>query len=84
MHKVILVNDDYIPIEFVIDVLQRFFSYDVEHVTQLILAVHYWGKATRGALTAEVAETKVAMASKYVRESEHPLLCAPEKTRMQT
>ena len=61
MYKVILVNDDYTPMEFVIDVLQKFFSYDVERATQLMLAVHYQGKAICGVFTAEVAETKVAM-----------------------
>ncbi|ESC19509.1 ATP-dependent Clp protease adaptor protein ClpS [Salmonella enterica subsp. enterica serovar Agona str. 0322] len=60
MYKVILVNDDYTPMEFVIDVLQKFFSYDVERATQLMLAVHYQGKAICGVFTAEVAETKVA------------------------
>ncbi|EBL8966138.1 TPA: ATP-dependent Clp protease ATP-binding subunit ClpA [Salmonella enterica subsp. enterica serovar Paratyphi A] len=74
MYKVILVNDDYTPMEFVIDVLQKFFSYDVERATQLMLAVHYQGKAICGVFTAEVAETKVAMVNKYARENEHPLL----------
>ncbi len=54
MYKVILVNDDYTPMEFVIDVLQKFFSYDVERATQLMLAVHYQGKAICGVFTAEV------------------------------
>ncbi|EGF2682501.1 ATP-dependent Clp protease adapter ClpS [Escherichia coli] len=79
MYKVILVNDDYTPMEFVIDVLQKFFSYDVERATQLMLAVHYQGKAICGVFTAEVAETKVAMVNKYARENEHPLLCTLEK-----
>ena len=65
--------------EFVIDVLQKFFSYDVERATQLMLAVHYQGKAICGVFTAEVAETKVAMVNKYARENEHPLLCTLEK-----
>ena len=79
MYKVILVNDDYTPMEFVIDVLQKFFSYDVERATQLMLGVHYQGKAICGVFTAEVAETKVAMVNKYARENEHPLLCTLEK-----
>ena len=79
MYKVILVNDDYTPMESVIDVLQKFFSYDVERATQLMLAVHYQGKAICGVFTAEVAETKVAMVNKYARENEHPLLCTLEK-----
>ena len=78
MYKVILMNDDYTPMEFVIDVLQKFFSYDVERATQLMLTVHYRGKAICGVFTAEVAETKVAMVNKYARENEHPLLCTLE------
>ena len=79
MYKVILVNDDYTPMEFVIDVLQKFFSYDVERATQLMLTVHNEGKAICGVFTAEVAETKVAMVNQYARENEHPLLCTLEK-----
>jgi len=60
MYKVILNNDDYTPMEFVIDVLQKFFSYDIERATQLMLKVHYHGKAVCGVFTAEVAETKYA------------------------
>ncbi|EOU1336852.1 ATP-dependent Clp protease adapter ClpS [Cronobacter malonaticus] len=79
MYKVILMNDDYTPMEFVIDVLQKFFSYDVERATQLMLTVHYQGKAICGVFTAEVAETKVALVNKYARENDHPLLCTLEK-----
>jgi ATP-dependent Clp protease adaptor protein ClpS len=79
MYKVMLMNDDYTPMEFVIDVLQKFFSYDVERATQLMLTVHYHGKAICGVFTAEVAETKVAMVNEYARENEHPLLCTLEK-----
>ncbi|MBK4714776.1 MULTISPECIES: ATP-dependent Clp protease adapter ClpS [Tenebrionibacter/Tenebrionicola group] len=78
MYKVILMNDDYTPMEFVIDVLQKFFSYDVERATQLMLTVHYQGKAICGVYTAEVAETKVVMVNKYAREHEYPLLCTQE------
>ncbi|WON78181.1 ATP-dependent Clp protease adapter ClpS [Serratia sp. UGAL515B_01] len=79
MYKVILNNDDYTPMEFVIDVLQKFFSYDVERATQLMLTVHYKGKAICGVFTAEVAETKVVYVNRYARENEHPLLCTLEK-----
>ena len=79
MYKVILNNDDYTPMEFVIDVLQKFFSYDIERATQLMLKVHYQGKAICGVYTAEVAETKVAQVNKYAKENEHPLLCTLEK-----
>lgn len=79
MYKVILINDDYTPMEFVIDVLQKFFSYDVERATQLMLRVHYQGKAVCGIYTAEVAETKAVHVNLYARENEHPLLCTLEK-----
>ena len=75
-----LMNDDTQPMEFYIDVLQKvLFSYDVERATQLMLTVHYRGKAICGIFTAEVAETKVAMVNDYARENEHPLLCTLEK-----
>lgn len=79
MYKVILNNDDYTPMEFVIDVLQKFFSYDIERATQLMLNVHYQGKAICGVFTAEVAETKAVHVNSYARENEHPLLCTLEK-----
>lgn len=79
MYKVILINDDYTPMEFVIDVLQKFFSYDVERATQLMLRVHYQGKAVCGIYTAEVAATKAVHVNRYARENEHPLLCTLEK-----
>ena len=79
MYKVILNNDDYTPMDFVIEVLQKFFSMDLEKATQLMLSVHYEGKAICGTFTAEVAETKVAQVMMYAREHEHPLLCTMEK-----
>ncbi|MDC9598274.1 ATP-dependent Clp protease adapter ClpS [Xenorhabdus anantnagensis] len=79
MYKVILNNDDYTPMEFVVDVLQKFFSYDVERATQLMLDVHQKGKAVCGIYTAEVAETKAAQVNMYAKEHEHPLLCTLEK-----
>lgn len=79
MYKVILNNDDYTPMEFVVDVLQRFFAYDIERATALMLTVHYQGRAICGVFTAEVAETKVAHVNRYARENEHPLLCTLEK-----
>ena len=79
MYKVILNNDDYTPMDFVIEVLQKFFSMDLEKATQLMLSVHYEGKAICGTFTAEVAETKVAQVMMYAREHEHRLLCTMEK-----
>lgn len=79
MYKVLLMNDDYTPMDFVVDVLQRFFAFDTERATQLMLAVHYQGKAICGIFSAEIAEMKVAVVMKYAREHDHPLLCAMEK-----
>ncbi|WP_118986316.1 ATP-dependent Clp protease adapter ClpS [Photorhabdus sp. CRCIA-P01] len=79
MYQVILNNDDYTPMEFVVDVLRKFFSYEIERATQLMLDVHYQGKAVCGVYTAEVAETKTAQVNMYAREHGHPLLCTLEK-----
>lgn len=80
MYKIIIINDDYTPMEFVVNVLQKFFSYNVEHATQLMLKVHHQGKAVCGIYTAEVAETKAIQVNRYARGNEHPLLCTLEKT----
>ena len=79
MYKVVLNNDDYTPMEFVIDVLQKFFSMDIEKATHLMLTVHYEGKAVCGIYSAEIAEMKVTQVMKYARENQHPLLCTMEK-----
>lgn len=75
MYHVVLNNDDYTPMDFVIDILSRFFSMDLESATQVMLKVHYEGKAICGTYTAEVAETKVMQVRMYAKENEHPLLC---------
>lgn len=79
MYKVILHNDDYTPMDFVVEVLQKFFNLDIDQATQIMLAVHYRGKAVCGTYTAEIAETKVMLVNRYAREHEHPLLCTLEK-----
>lgn len=79
LYKVILNNDDYTPMEFVIEVLQRFFSMDLEKASQLMLMVHYEGKAICGVFSAEVAEMKVSQLMMYAKEHQHPLLCTMEK-----
>ena len=61
------------------EVLQRFFSMDLEKATQLMLAVHYEGKAVCGIYSSEVAEMKVAQVMMYAKEHQHPLLCTMEK-----
>lgn len=79
MYQVILNNDDYTPMDFVIEILGRFFAMDLERATQVMLQVHYDGKAVCGTYTAEIAETKVAQVMAYSKENEHPLLCTMEQ-----
>jgi ATP-dependent Clp protease adaptor protein ClpS len=78
MYKVMLNNDDYTPMDFVIEVLMRFFSLDSEKAHQLMLTVHYHGKAVCGIYTAEIAETKVMQVNQYSRKHQHPLMCTME------
>ncbi|MFT5542689.1 MAG: ATP-dependent Clp protease adaptor protein ClpS [Glaciecola sp.] len=78
MYKVMLNNDDYTPMDFVIEVLVTFFSIDSEKANQLMLAVHYQGKAVCGIYTAEIAETKVMQVNQYSRKNQHPLMCSME------
>jgi ATP-dependent Clp protease adaptor protein ClpS len=79
LYHVILMNDDYTPMDFVIEILKRFFAMDIDKATQVMLKVHYEGKAVCGTYTAEVAEMKVAQVTVYSREHEHPLLCIMER-----
>jgi ATP-dependent Clp protease adaptor protein ClpS len=74
MYKVILLNDDYTPMEFVIEVLQVFFTMNREKATQIMLAVHTAGRATCGIFTMDVAETKSAQINAYAQECQHPLI----------
>jgi ATP-dependent Clp protease adaptor protein ClpS len=79
MYKVVLHNDDYTPMDFVIDVLSRFFNMQYEKASEVMLQVHYEGKAVCGIFTAGIAETKVQQVTDYAREHEHPLLCTMER-----
>jgi ATP-dependent Clp protease adaptor protein ClpS len=79
LYKVILLNDDYTPMEFVVQVLEVFFGLNQELATQIMLQVHVQGKGVCGTYSHEVAETKVAQVNNYARENEHPLLCIMEK-----
>lgn len=78
MFKVLLINDDYTPMEFVVHVLETFFSMDRPTATQIMLNVHSKGKGLCGVFTRDVAETKVAQVNDYSRQHEHPLLCTME------
>lgn len=78
MYKVILVNDDYTPMEFVVHVLEYFFSMDRQAATHVMLSVHTKGKGLCGLFTRDIAETKVAQVNDYSRQHEHPLMCTME------
>jgi ATP-dependent Clp protease adaptor protein ClpS len=79
MFQVLLINDDYTPMEFVVDVLQRIFGLDRPKATRIMLEVHTRGKGVCGVYTFEIAETKVAQVTSYARQHQHPLLCTMEE-----
>ncbi len=79
MYKVVLLNDDFTPMDFVVDVIQTFFALGHDRATQIMLHVHTRGKGVCGIFTFEIAETKVAQVNDYARRNEHPLKCALEK-----
>ncbi len=78
LFKVVLINDDYTPMEFVVEVLQLFFRMNREQATHVMLTVHTQGKGVCGIFTRDIAETKAAQVNQYAREHEHPLLCEIE------
>jgi ATP-dependent Clp protease adaptor protein ClpS len=79
LYKVIMHNDDYTPMEFVVEVLMTYFNLDREKAVQIMLTVHTRGKAVAGTYTAQIAETKVAMVNDHARAHQHPLLCTMEQ-----
>ncbi|MCP4285571.1 MAG: ATP-dependent Clp protease adapter ClpS [Gammaproteobacteria bacterium] len=79
LYKVMLLNDDYTPMEFVVLVLESFFRMDREKATQVMLHVHTRGVGVCGLFTREVAETKVSLVNDYARSNQHPLLCTMEE-----
>ena len=79
LYRVVLLNDDYTPMDFVVEVLQRFFQLDRNQATQVMLHVHTRGKGVCGVYSRDVAETKVSQVNDYAREHEHPLLCTMEE-----
>ncbi len=81
LYKVVLFNDDYTPMDFVVDVLCSFFAMNVEKATQIMLKVHTEGKAVCGVFSKDVAETKAQQVNDYSRECEQPLLCNVEVDR---
>ena len=79
MYKVLLLNDDYTPMEFVVIVLKRFFKMNMEEATQVMLHVHQKGVGVCGVFAYEVAETKVVQVMDFAQQNEHPLQCTLEK-----
>lgn len=79
MYKVVLINDDYTPMEFVVHVLENFFNMSREKATRIMLHVHTRGKGVCGVFTREIAETKVSQVNEYSRANQHPLLCTMEE-----
>ncbi|WP_374558140.1 ATP-dependent Clp protease adapter ClpS [Thermomonas sp.] len=79
MYTVMLLNDDYTPMDFVVDVLMRFFSLGLERATQVMLHVHTRGRGVCGVYTREIAESKVAQVNEYARMHQHPLMCTMER-----
>lgn len=75
MFKVVLLNDDYTPMEFVVLILESFFNMNREKATQVMLHVHTRGKGVCGVFTREIAETKVEQVNQFSRDNQHPLMC---------
>jgi ATP-dependent Clp protease adaptor protein ClpS len=74
LYKVVILNDDYTPMEFVVEILEHFFSMNREKATQIMLTIHTQGKAAVGIFPRDIAETKSHSVNLYAREHEHPLL----------
>ncbi|MFO1464130.1 MAG: ATP-dependent Clp protease adapter ClpS [bacterium] len=79
MYKVLLLNDDYTTMEFVVEILQKFFQKSLEEATRIMLHVHYKGKGVCGIYPREIAETKVSQVIDYSRKHEFPLQCTMEE-----
>ena len=79
MYKVMLLNDDFTPMDFVINVLQRFFSLDTEQATRIMLKVHNEGRGVCGIFPRDIAATKVEQVSAFARQNQHPLACVMEE-----
>ena len=79
LYKVLMLNDDYTPMEFVVHVLERYFQKSIEEATRIMLMVHQQGVGVCGVFTYEVAETKVTQVMDFARKHQHPLQCTLEK-----
>ena len=79
LYRVILLNDDFTPMDFVVEVLMRFFAMNEDKATQIMLHVHSRGVGVCGVFTRDIAETKVQQVNEYSRSHQHPLLCTMEE-----
>ena len=79
MYEVLLLNDDYTPMDFVVEVLTYFFSMSTEKATQVMLQVHTEGQGVCGVFPHDVAETKVAQVTEFAKKHQHPLMCVSKK-----
>ncbi|OUY06035.1 ATP-dependent Clp protease adapter ClpS [Acinetobacter populi] len=77
-YAVVLLNDDYTPMDFVIEILQQYFALDLDRATQVMLTVHHEGKGIAGIYPRDIAETKANQVNNYARSQGHPLLCQIE------
>lgn len=79
LYKVILLNDDYTPMDFVVDILEYFFNMNHENATRIMLQIHHHGRGICGIYTRDIAETKVEQVNEFSRHHQHPLLCVMEE-----
>ena len=79
LYRVLILNDDYTPMEFVVHVLEKFFQKNIEAATEIMLHVHHHGIGECGVFTYEIAETKVTQVMDFARKHQHPLQCVMEK-----
>lgn len=80
LYRVVLINDDFTPMEFVVDVLESIFGMERTRATQVMLAVHTEGKGVCGMFSYEIAETKVAQVTRMANQHQHPLMCIMEES----
>ena len=78
MYQVVLLNDDYTPMEFVVELIEKFFYHSREDATRIMLKIHTEGKGVCGIYTEDVAETKATTVNQYAQDHQHPLLCQTE------
>ncbi len=80
LYKVVLINDDFTPMDFVVDILKQFFGMNEDKATQIMLHTHHRGVGICGVFSKDVAESKVQIVNDYARHNQHPLLCSMEKS----